>query len=634
MCKIIMKYLKNVISVIVIIIISNTISAQNYNLIDSFKTIIKNAKQDTSIINGNLALANEFIHYNLDTALYYSDLALKKSLQVDYKKGIAHAYRLKGLITAFFNDYPLADSLLNIAILRYKEINDPIGIMESYYSFATIFFFIGENQQALDYYSKAYKIADENNFVNQKALFLSKLSMVYTNLGDYDKAIENSLKALKFFDKPDSTRDFASCNLNLACTYIELKEYEKALNYMNTALNIFIKLKETRGQSICFTDIATIYHQQKRYNQALQNYNKAIKLDKKNKDLNGISDNYSSIGTVYFELGKNNTAMKYFKKSLKISKQIGDKNDLAQIYYKISLLETKRKKYLIAKNYCIKSINIFNKVKELDKKRISIEQLAVIYKLTGKYKDAYDTYTKASCLKDSLFNIEKVEKIAHIEKKFENEKLEKENLKLLYENDLKQAEISQQKKLRNIYLITFIFALIAVIIVLIQYKKKNNAYKYLVQKNIDLLNKEKEVKVIKEQMLSSSLSNDSKTFVTDEEKERIVKKIENLFETQEIYKKHDLTLHKLAKRLSTNVNYLSKIINDEYGMKYTDFLNEYRIKEVMACLSSKDNKLFSIEGIAKEAGFKSLSSFYCVFKKFTGVTPSVFRQAANNQGNI
>ena len=178
MYQMIMKYLKNVIPVIVIIIVSNTIFAQNYNLIDSLKTIIKNAKQDTSIINTNLALACEFKHYNLDTALYYSDLALKKSLQIDYKKGIADAYRLKGLIAVFFSDYPLADSLLNIAILYYKEINDSIGIMESYYSFATKSFFIGENQQAIDYYSKAYKIADENNFVNQKALFLSKLSMV------------------------------------------------------------------------------------------------------------------------------------------------------------------------------------------------------------------------------------------------------------------------------------------------------------------------------------------------------------------------------------------------------------------------------------------------------------------------
>ena len=422
------------------------IFAQDQKIIDSLKTRINNSEHDTTLINTQLKLANEFIYYNLDTVILYSDLALKKASQIQYKKGIADAYRIKGTAAVFLNNYPLADSLLNISLKRYMEIDDPLGIIKSYNNLAIRAFFIGENQQALKYYSKAYKIAKENNFIELQAIYFNNVSMVYTNIGYYEKAIENSLKSIKIFDELKSPRDIARCNLNISCTYVELSEYKKALNYINTAFDIFIKLNETRGQSICLSNIAEIYYKQKKYDKALLNYNKAIELDKENKDLNGISANYSSIGTVYFILGQYEVAMEYYEKSLKICKQIGDKNCIADLYYKISQIETKQNKFIIAEKHCLNSINIFNEVNELNKKRISIEQLAIIYRYMGKYKEAYDTYIKASTLKDSLFNIQNLKKIAQIEEKFKTEKLEKENLILLYENNLKQVEISQQKK--------------------------------------------------------------------------------------------------------------------------------------------------------------------------------------------
>ena len=40
---------------------------------------------------------------------------------------------------------------------------------------------------------------------------------------------------------------------------------------------------------------------------------------------------------------------------------------------------------------------------------------------------------------------------------------------------------------------------------------------------------------------------------------------------------------------------------------------------------SQKNEKFSVEAIGKEAGFKTTSSFYLAFKKYTGVTPSSFR---------
>jgi len=43
---------------------------------------------------------------------------------------------------------------------------------------------------------------------------------------------------------------------------------------------------------------------------------------------------------------------------------------------------------------------------------------------------------------------------------------------------------------------------------------------------------------------------------------------------------------------------------------------------------------YSIEAIAKEAGFNTISNFNSVFKKYTGITPSVFKKETDNQSNI
>ena len=155
------------------------------------------------------------------------------------------------------------------------------------------------------------------------------------------------------------------------------------------------------------------------------------------------------------------------------------------------------------------------------------------------------------------------------------------------------------------------------------------AYKFLVNKNLELLSKKQELKNYKEKLQSCDICFQNR--VSDDEKGKIIEKLEKLFDDEKIYIKPDLTLNKLAKCLSTNRVYLSQIINKEYGKNYSGFINEFRINEAILMLSdSKKTIKFSIETIAKEAGFKTTSSFNSAFKKSTGITPSVFKYGVNN----
>ena len=75
---------KKTLAIIILLITCITSFAQNRN-INSLKNIIAKTKEDTIKIQTYIDLSYEYKNINLDTALFYSDLALNKSFNINYK---------------------------------------------------------------------------------------------------------------------------------------------------------------------------------------------------------------------------------------------------------------------------------------------------------------------------------------------------------------------------------------------------------------------------------------------------------------------------------------------------------------------------------------------------------------------
>lgn len=88
----------------------------------------------------------------------------------------------------------------------------------------------------------------------------------------------------------------------------------------------------------------------------------------------------------------------------------------------------------------------------------------------------------------------------------------------------------------------------------------------------------------------------------------------------------DLSLAELADMLGTTPHNLTEVLNARLGVTFYDFINGYRVEEAMRRLADRDSAHLSILGIALEAGFNSKSTFYSVFKRHTGTTPTAFRE--------
>jgi len=124
-----------------------------------------------------------------------------------------------------------------------------------------------------------------------------------------------------------------------------------------------------------------------------------------------------------------------------------------------------------------------------------------------------------------------------------------------------------------------------------------------------------------------------KSQLTPERSERYLNKLLQFMETESPFTDGDLTIQKLADKLSIPAPHLSQTINERLSKSFPDFINSYRIEEAKRRLLDPAFKHLSILGIAEDVGFSSKSSFNAVFKKHTEMTPSEFRTAPSDIHN-
>ncbi|MEL7118311.1 MAG: helix-turn-helix domain-containing protein [Bacteroidota bacterium] len=90
-----------------------------------------------------------------------------------------------------------------------------------------------------------------------------------------------------------------------------------------------------------------------------------------------------------------------------------------------------------------------------------------------------------------------------------------------------------------------------------------------------------------------------------------------------------LTLTQLSKLSGIGRTELSRLINLKSGNNFYDFINHYRLQYFIERIKNGDHRVFSLETIALECGFKSYTSFYRVFKRTFNQSPKEYIKKMN-----
>lgn len=130
--------------------------------------------------------------------------------------------------------------------------------------------------------------------------------------------------------------------------------------------------------------------------------------------------------------------------------------------------------------------------------------------------------------------------------------------------------------------------------------------------------------IMHNQQLFKRKTKDPKT-PTKAMQQDIAKELETAFVKQKLHLQKGLTLAIVAKAIDKPTYLVSQTVRHHYGLKFTDFVNQFRVQEVKEQLADKKANP-TIEAIALQAGFSSTSSLYQAFKKEVQLTPQAYRK--------
>lgn len=110
-----------------------------------------------------------------------------------------------------------------------------------------------------------------------------------------------------------------------------------------------------------------------------------------------------------------------------------------------------------------------------------------------------------------------------------------------------------------------------------------------------------------------------------ERSEKLAAQLKAFMEEEKPYLNPEINLKVMANSMHIAPHHLSQIINQKLEKNFYDLINAYRVEEVKSKLRDPKFNNYTLLAIGLDSGFNSKATFNSVFKKFTGMAPSEFK---------
>ena len=487
-----------------------------------------------------------------------------------------------------------------------------------------------DGRESLVYGNMACELSDQLNMPDKHANALIYIANAYDNMNNYDSSIFYYFKCIQLSEENKLKRNLSICYNNVGNMYKILQKPDEAKKYLLKSLVADSILQDTMGVIISYKNIGTVCKHQHDYPSALNYYKKALdKLEHlhpdQHKKLASTKANIlTNIGNLYMNYitDTDTDPLQYYKQALVLREKSDDQYNRAITYQNIGYYYFKKKDYTKSEAYYQKAETIAIKISNAELLMGILKDKFEMYADRKMFSLAYSIYKDYAALHDSIFNEKSNRTISEIQIKYETEKKQKENALLKKDNEIKILQIESKNRVILFLIIGIIIIVLSFVLVFIQFAQKKKAFSSLAEKNLEIVEAEKDYdknfRIIENKRKQSKEEH-------DDESQQLADKLVSYMIEEKPYLYSDISLEAVSQHLQTNRSYLSKVINEHFDQNFNGFINEYRIKTARQILANPDKAHLSIEGIGQMAGFNSMSTFFSSFKKYTGITPSFFR---------
>lgn len=355
---------------------------------------------------------------------------------------------------------------LKIIVDRFNADKNKLGEIVAYRELGRCYRNASQFSEALDAHKKGLALAQEICDTIQIIQALNNIGTAYRRMGVLDEAASWHYQALTYCGKySDTTSTTAIKNrvvsLNgIGNVQLTLDNTEMAESAFRRALKGESSLGSALGQAINYANLGAILEKRGQVDSARHYYSESLKYNELADSDLGISLCHTHFGRLYENEGDYSKAIEEYKKAYDV--MVGKKDKWHWLDACMSLSRV----YSIQGNSSLAEKYLATAKVEAHKMN-SLGHLADVYKLEytiksrkGNHKEALNAYVKSEEYSDSLAN---EKNLTHMQ-----------NVRVRYEREMKKAEMGllqqgfeEDKRRRNMILISIVFTLLVSIVAII-----------------------------------------------------------------------------------------------------------------------------------------------------------------------
>lgn len=325
------------------------------------------------------------------------------------------------------------------------ESNDTIRIKA--YIKIVKFYNSKEPIKALPFAISLIKLAEKVK--NEKFLKSSynQLGITYYFLGNIDQSAELFLKVLRTNEKNYDSLGISRSLNNIGLAYQEEKAYLKSLEYFKQSLDIKLKIKDYPTLWTSYMNIGLSYSSLHEYNKALNSYLQGLdawKLLKAEKD-ESYADIISEIGILYQTIDSLASAEKFLNEAVIYYEKSKSSYRVARTYLNLGIVNRKNGNFMSAQNFLSKSKILINESGAFSILPDYYSELSNVEESKGNIRNALDYYRRGQVLKDSLNNMQNLNKMNQMQEMYRIEQHDAETVVLKKEIELGQEKLKRTK---------------------------------------------------------------------------------------------------------------------------------------------------------------------------------------------
>ena len=442
------------------------------------------AKTDTAKVRILNKLGSEYLTISDDTAIFYSEEALRISKKTNNSNGLvkayinmANAYRhLDSVNKCLYYLRKIATEKLVLKIPNPLERNTAQA--EWLYAKARVYEVLDSFNIAKGLYLQSLKIAEEtqNHFLKSKNYIGLRFIAYKTN--DIKNVLTYAFKSIPELEIIKDSLELCKTYNYLAQSYSRLNEHKKSHPYYLIALDLALKIKKMDLASLMYCNIGIEFHElsyqdPKCLDSALWYANKSLVVAESIKDVEKEIYALSLIGSCYLNAKQYEKSLPFLRKGLALTNSLHDNSykisftdHIGELYQKTGRLDS-------AVYFGLKSLQYAREVSSKQGVQYAAENLTKTYLLKNDFKNAYEMQNLYYTTRDSILSDENKKESINQELKYNYDKLAIAD-SLKYENDKKLIEFKNEETLRseqNKKLILFISLIVTIALVLLIFNR-------------------------------------------------------------------------------------------------------------------------------------------------------------------